>query len=199
MYQNGVVYDLAYNGINNSVFAPYEINLTAGKWKIECWGASGKCYYDKFYGRGSHTSGILSLDRNLTIYVHVGAKGGQPQPQAAYGGGGPGQVGGGGASDVRLNPGPYFDVDGLKSRIMVVAGGGGYNFDGSPDGSGGSLKGFDGDGKGGNQTSGGNGYYKGFFGLGGGNGERLYTATTPDGNAGGAGAILEEDLQNLFK
>ena len=79
MYQNRVVYDLAYNGINNSVFAPYEINLTAGKWKIECWGASGSSYDNYGYGLGSYTSGILSLERNLTLYVHVGAQGGKPQ------------------------------------------------------------------------------------------------------------------------
>ena len=101
---------------------------------------------------------------------------------------------------MRLNPGPYFDEDGLKSRIMVAAGGGGYDYAGSGTiaGSGGCLKGFDGDGKGGNQTSGGDGYYKGNFGLGGGNGERLFYYGTPDGNAGVAGAILEEDLHSLL-
>ena len=200
LYQNRVVYDLAYNGINNSAFAPYEINLTAGKWKIECWGASGNSSIGYDYGLGSYTSGILSLERNLTLYVHVGAKGWQPQPQAAYGGGGPGQVGGGGATDVRLNPGPYFDEDGLKSRIMVAAGGGGYDyeFSGTPAGSGGGLKGFDGDGKGGNQTSGGDGLYKGFFGLGGGNGERVHAYGTPDGNAGGGGGYFGGGTSNII-
>ncbi|EAY07835.1 hypothetical protein TVAG_312340 [Trichomonas vaginalis G3] len=75
---------------------------------------------------------------------------------------------------------------------MVAAGGGGFDYDGSGTlaGSGGGLKGFDGDGKGGNQTSGGDGYYKGIFGIGGGNGERVYTDTTPDGNAGGGGGYF---------
>ncbi|EAY00066.1 hypothetical protein TVAG_196260 [Trichomonas vaginalis G3] len=75
---------------------------------------------------------------------------------------------------------------------MVAAGGGGYDYAGSGTiaGSGGCLKGFDGNEKGGNQTSGDDGYYKGNFGLGGGNGERLFYYGTPDGNAGGGGGYF---------
>ncbi|EAX86168.1 type II keratin, putative [Trichomonas vaginalis G3] len=72
---------------------------------------------------------------------------------------------------------------------MVAAGGGGHDafkFGGS----GGGLQGFDSDGKGGNQTSGGDGLYPGNFGLGGGNGERTLPNGTPDGNAGGGGGYF---------
>lgn len=125
------------------------------------------------------------LQNNLTLYIHVGAHGTARQTQYSYGGGGLGQVGGGGATDVRLHPGPYYNETGLKSRIMAAAGGGGHDVM-SPAGSGGGIKGFDSDGKGGNQTSGGDGFYKGRFGLGGGNG----AIAGNNGNAGAGGGYF---------
>ena len=55
---------------------------------------------------------------------------------------------GGGATDVRLKNGDWDNLDGLKSRIMVAAGGGGglYNrnsYTGNEPGDGGGLIGYD--------------------------------------------------------
>lgn len=73
----------------------------------------------------------------------------------AYGGGGPGQQGGGGATDIRLQDGLYDDFDSLKSRIMVAAGAGAADTNdfGEP---GGALVGYNSSqnrGKGGTQIS----------------------------------------------
>ncbi|EAX93918.1 hypothetical protein TVAG_342350 [Trichomonas vaginalis G3] len=72
---------------------------------------------------------------------------------------------------------------------MVAAGGGATDYIPLP-GHGGGLQGIDGDGKGGNQTSGGDGFYPGIFGYGGGNGARIYLDGGPDGNAGGGGGYF---------
>ena len=84
--------------------------------------------------------------------------------------------GAGGATDVRLVGGSWNDPTGLKSRIMVAAGGGGYNSYQSkyPGGPGGTLIGISGSGDsprtGGSQTTGGVGNAasrNGSFGIGG--------------------------------
>ncbi|KAI5504895.1 glycine-rich protein family [Trichomonas vaginalis G3] len=104
----------------------------------------------------------------------------------SYGGGGPGQFGGGGASDIRLLPGDYANFTSLKSRIIVAAGAGGPDT-GDLGGPAGSLEGFNSNnnhGNGGTQTSGGRGYVNGSFGKGGGNPNRIDALGNGSGGSG---------------
>ena len=101
----------------------------------------------------------------------------------SYGGGGPGQFGGGGATDIRLLPGEYDNFTSLKSRIIVAAGAGATDSN-DLGGPGGTIEGFNSHGnygKGGTQISGGQGDSSGKFGKGGGNPNRIDAS----GNAGG--------------
>ena len=106
--------------------------------------------------------------------------------QYSYGGGGPGQYGGGGATDIRLLSGNYDNFTSLKSRIIVAAGAGAQDSN-DLGGPGGSLDGFNSTknyGKGGSQKSGGQGTVSGKFGKGGENPNRI----GDEGNgAGGSG------------
>ena len=106
-----------------------------GTYKIELWGASGGSGVLEYPGgNGAYTSGIITLDYGDILYVNVGGKGSVANRSIAlggYNGGGSSQVigagdyagSGGGATDIRLVN--KTDFDGLKSRIMVAAGGGG--------------------------------------------------------------------------
>ncbi|EAX95981.1 hypothetical protein TVAG_052390 [Trichomonas vaginalis G3] len=127
-----------------------------------------------------------------------------------YGGGGPGQLGGGGSSDIRLKPGDFGELEGLKSRIIVAAGAGSPDslaYDSSRDdygGSAGGLVGYSSDSGNnvpGNQTSGGYGIgpYKGRFGFGGGNGERRFYDGSPDGNGSGGGGYFGGSASSVEK
>lgn len=161
-----------------------ELPLARGKYLIECWGAQG-C--SSSYGKGAYTRGILTLRNQKTFYLFVGRKG-LSQSLGTFNGGGSGQSNGGGATDIRLKKGNWYDFESLKSRIMVAAGGGGQDGGDYP-GAGGALKGFDSTttkGRGGTQISGGFGEVNGSFGKGGGTGN-LNTADTADGNGGGGG------------
>lgn len=148
----------------------------SGTYKIECWGAQGTDWpaMTSFVdpkngftvkldgigykgGRGAYCKGELSLDSSNTIYICVGASNG------GYNGGGVeadrgGTFGtdGGGATDIRLDygNGNWQNFNGLKSRIMVAAGGGGANhrsrveetpwYGAGHGGAGGALNGFSG-------------------------------------------------------
>ncbi len=93
-----------------------------GNYKIETWGASGRNNgLANSYGRGGYAVGNISLKKQLNIYFYVGGVGG-------YNGGGGGECAGGGATDIRLEDGTWNNFNGLKSRIMVAAGGGGCMF-----------------------------------------------------------------------
>uniref|UniRef100_UPI00203A3D3D glycine rich domain-containing protein n=1 Tax=Odoribacter lunatus TaxID=2941335 RepID=UPI00203A3D3D len=161
------------------------IVLTAGKYKMECWGASGTSSSSYVGGRGGYVKGELYLTVQKNFYIYVGEIGVDKSVTLAYGvnsfnGGGGGSYTcynynkgkkaynymGGGATDIRLTNGAWNDFNSLKSRIMVAAGGAAapkkYQ-DGVP---GGGLKGYDGPaGNGGTQTSAGGS--NGGFGYGG--------------------------------
>ena len=102
-----------------------------GDYLIELWGASGGDYNDYYGGKGAYTEGIIHLAKNESIYVYVGESGSESSKEK-FNGGGP-TIGdnygstGGGATDIRLFSGEWKTFDGLKSRIMVAAGGGGAN------------------------------------------------------------------------
>ena len=107
----------------------YEVKYN-GYYKIEAWGAQGGTfsgYTDN--SKGGYTSGIIKLNKDEKLYFCVGGAG--CQCGGTFNGGGRGGNGeqsgtsGGGATDVRLVSGAVNDTEGLNSRIMVAAGGGG--------------------------------------------------------------------------
>ncbi len=124
--------------------------LRPGTYQIECWGASGGAGLNNGEriieqgGLGAHVKGRIKITTPVAVYVHVGGKGsnssGQTGGSGGYNGGGKGgddtyetatigeaAGGGGGASDIRLSSGAWNNATGLRSRIMVAAGGsGGY-------------------------------------------------------------------------
>lgn len=123
------VLNCPYNGNYKS------INLPAGTYKLECWGAQGGSYSSYYGGLGGYSSGILTLDAETTLFLTAG---GQPvtnttsqsMSPGGYNGGGQGAVryysstysygqGGGGASDIRIGQ------NDLYARVIVAGGGGG--------------------------------------------------------------------------
>ena len=146
--------------------------LSPGKYQFECWGAQGNTSASTHVGGpGAYTRGTIKLTEPKTFFLYVGEQN-QHRYQISFNGGGAGQHGGGGASDIRLLNGSWDGFSSLKSRIMVAAGGGGPDTELSG-GAGGGLIGKDsqnGYGKGGNSFSeeiydgnggGGGGYYGG--------------------------------------
>ena len=139
----------------------YNVTLEPGYYRFECWGAQGGSgllngEYAVPGGNGAYVSGYIQIRITTTFYCFVGGAGGNGIPKvmvAADGGyngggkGGPdsndddGSGGGGGASDIRVINGDYDNIESLKSRIIVSAGGSGsaYNAYGAP---GGALTGF---------------------------------------------------------
>ena len=129
-----------------------------GVYKIEAWGASGGYGLKNGVkanapGKGAYTVGEIELNKGEQLYVFVGQKGIDATVNsggaATFNGGGAGgndsddDAGGsgGGATDIRLASAKWNDTNGLRSRIMVAAGGNGssYNFVGL---SGGTISGF---------------------------------------------------------
>jgi len=116
---------------------PEEVTLTKGRYKIECWGASGGGYYDASNnytgGKGAYARINLNItDESKTVYVYVGSEGTaystDNTENGGWNGGGDSYLGygGGGASDVRLLKGEEdTDISSLLTRIVVAAGGGG--------------------------------------------------------------------------
>lgn len=174
-------------------------------YQIELWGAKGGGTNG---GKGGYVKGNIELDQGETIYIYVGGQG-DSNGNGGYNGGGNAGVqainndGGGGATDIRL------EKDNLNSRIMVAAGGGGANADGTNKagigtngGNAGGLNGNKGSsnvndvmsGLGATQTSGGAGAKTGItnrnegkpggFGYGG-NGQASINTPTLSGGAGG--------------
>ena len=163
--------------------SPYLVVLPPGRFKIECWGSLG--FYN---GYGAYTSGMLNVPKSLAIYLYIGSY--VPQKKRSghpYNGGGSGDRTGGGATDIRLVSGEWNDFISLKSRIMVAAGGGGQDCNGTG-GPGGGLNGLDATsykpGLGATQISGGKGYVNGKFGMG---GSYNFTDGSNDLGAGGGG------------
>ena len=134
--------EFQYTGTYDS----FEIPVT-GYYKIELWGASGSS--NEIGGKGAYTSGIINLDMGTVLYFYVG-QGATNNVATFYGGGSCGSycTAGGGATDVRLAKGSWNSSDSLASRIMVAAGGAGYNGwrSGYRGGDGGTLSGFVGEG-----------------------------------------------------
>lgn len=164
--------EFEYTGDVQEFTAPY-----TGVYKIETWGAAG--YSNDLSGNGAYTSGNIELTKGSKLYVYVGEQ--STGKTATYNGGGACSnncSAGGGATDIRLVSGNWNDSESLASRIMVSAGGAGYNpwSNSYKGGAGGALTGLVGEGDspgtGATQTSGGisNGNVasrNGTFGIGG--------------------------------
>ncbi|HEK4597280.1 TPA: hypothetical protein SOK46_002635 [Clostridioides difficile] len=125
--------------------AMQSVKLNPGKYKLECWGASGGAYCADTWSKcakGGYAKGEITLKEEADLLVCVGQSGFEKVPysssftRSGYNGGGKGNgVGnssfkwssfGGGATDIRLPHGStsWMDSKGLLSRILVAGGGG---------------------------------------------------------------------------
>lgn len=125
-----------------------QVTLPKGKYKLECWGASGQYTISSpfsdsnaAYYAGAYASGTLVSDKETTLYLCVGetAYGKNTAQKGMFNGGGA-KYGssddngmGGGATHISLLPhtvsqDSYYrwvaSSDGLNSRILVAGGGG---------------------------------------------------------------------------
>jgi len=100
--------------------------LKNGTYKIELWGAQGGS--GNLAAPGAYTSGNIYLTKGEKLYFFVGQAANGVSTSFNGGGNCYGNCsGGGGATDVRLVYGSWNKAESLRSRIMVAAGGGGYN------------------------------------------------------------------------
>ena len=123
----------------------------AGIYSFECWGASGGAATvtggtgSDYPGKGAYTYGRTTLAVSNTFYVFVGGVGVRSYETNNYGAGWNGggycynadyttgganywDIGGGGATDIRLSGNTnatWKNETHLRSRVMVAAGGGG--------------------------------------------------------------------------
>ncbi len=172
-----VIRQFDYTGSEQSV------TLKPGDYKMECWGAQGSAYSSTYPGGlGAYTKGEIHIGMQKTFYIYVGEKGENKSVNLPYGvkgfnGAGGGSYTcysynrgtssynhmGGGATDIRLTGGTWDDFDGLKSRIIVAAGGASGGSQGQAGVPGGGINGYDGQaGNGATQTSAGGPNYGGF-------------------------------------
>lgn len=87
----GTTFNFDYTGAVQSV------ELPAGKYKLQCWGAQGGTSYGSSSGAGSkggYSEGILTLTEKTTLYVFVGGQGSRGSSSSLVNGG----WNGGGAS-----------------------------------------------------------------------------------------------------
>lgn len=182
----GDIINCSYSG------AKKNIDLPAGTYKLEVWGAQGGSRsINNQGGPGGYSIGTLTLTTKTTLYIYSG---GQPTAVkvGGFNGGGAGYIsgyGGGGASDIRIAK------DSLYARVIVAGGGGGAYCLVTLKGAGGGTQGLGGSnneisiagsnksGGGGTQTQGGRPYF-------------INATTYPEavgtfgkGGAGGAGRI----------
>lgn len=98
----------------------------AGWYKIELWGAGGNIpnsYCTS--GTGAYTSGYINLAVDDKLYVYLGAAGNRTDAANSFNNSNSaGKYFGGGATDIRLTSGNWYDATSLKSRIMVAGAGG---------------------------------------------------------------------------
>ena len=132
---------LKYPCTNKVICTPYKLTLKPGTYKIECWGSKGTSWSTPPYpGKGAYTKGSISIFNKTDFYVYVGASGlfNSYKNNSSLNSSNPG----GGATDVRLvYSDKWSDLQSLKSRIMVAAGGGGVEWSKAIGGNGGELEG----------------------------------------------------------
>lgn len=115
----------------------YNIQLYAGTWTFECWGAQGGGQYG---GLGGYAKTTVVVTDKVTIYVVVGSQPGNSNggfngggSSASYSGLGGNCIGygGGGATHVALVDGTLSNIESQKDKVLVVAGGGGGSYVGT--------------------------------------------------------------------
>ena len=131
-----------------------------GTYQIEVWGAQGG-NYDTTYqgGYGAYATGEITLTKNTTLYINVGAQGVKctsGQCAGGYNGGGTAITGsqtgssGGGATSVAFASGTLSELAAQNKQnevIIIAAGGGGTGNSGTAygyGGNGGGIQGNDG-------------------------------------------------------
>jgi hypothetical protein len=111
---------------------PIEVVLSAGAYRIEYYGASGGTSGNGIGGYGAYVSGYILLKSVKRVFLFIGAQGHKTVGQPSFNGGGRGHLNpsyeslgasGGGSTDVRLKN--STKLEGLVSRIIVAAAGGG--------------------------------------------------------------------------
>ena len=124
--------------INSNVPGKREVTLKRGIYRFECWGASGGSH-KLLSSSGAYVSGTISIPLERKFYIFIGEKGSPRNKTTTFNGGGAALLGdtssadnkashassGGGATDIRYVNGNWYDLESLKSRIMVASGGGG--------------------------------------------------------------------------
>ena len=118
-------------------FSNTPVEFKPGKYKIELWGGEGGGGYNATTGKGGYVSGLIKINETQTFYFYIGGRGydgGLSLAQGGYNGGVRGgddtlnnncySGGSGGATDMRISPGEYDDMNSLLSRIIVAGGGG---------------------------------------------------------------------------
>ncbi|MCC0642524.1 glycine rich domain-containing protein [Clostridioides sp. ES-S-0049-03] len=145
----------------NYTGSPQSVILKPGKYKMECYGASGGINNSSWdtNARGGYSKGELTLNKLTTLYVYVGETGfasssTSNNTKKGFNGGGKGYLNqqvmgtyysmyGGGATDIRTVGDAWDNSQSLLSRIIVAGGGGGayYPYTG---GAGGGLEGGNG-------------------------------------------------------
>lgn len=95
-----------------------------GYYNLEVWGSQGKQTVD-FQGFGGYSQGIAYLTKGTTLYIYVGSQGAYPNGGTGYGSCG---NNGGGSTHIALDDkkiADYGNASAAKSRVLIVAGGGG--------------------------------------------------------------------------
>ena len=106
-----------YPCASNSSCSYYIVELSKGKYILECWGASGGKGKASEGGKGGYSRGFISLNNRTTFYVFIGGHGStgtgsnKDRILGGFNGGGDGVIGsnlcetgsGGGATDIRKN------------------------------------------------------------------------------------------------
>lgn len=169
------------------------ITLPKGTYKLECWGAQGGSYSDKYHGGlGGYSLGTLLLDSSRTLYLVSGGSGGVKNGSGyidgGYNGGGGAHASnsynhagtGGGATHISFSDGLLSTLGSNKDSLLLVAGGGG--------GSASIYRAF-------------NGYKRGSGGNGGGssgeNGVVVYGRySTPTGGTQNSGGTVDSNLSS---
>lgn len=193
----GAVYNYNYTGYMQS------ITLSAGRYRLETWGAQGGQGWEHSGKLGHYVTGEITLTSSTTLYLYIGGagqsrgNGGWNGGGNGYNGGGDASGGGGGATDIRMNG------TSLSNRIIVAGGGGGGGHMNYNSGVGGGSLGQGENGGAHDRGAGGGGYYGGSAGAQDTDGKdgssytgSLSNASISMGNNSGAGRVKITNLDH---
>lgn len=115
----GDIINFDYSGAGNF------IELPAGKYKLEAWGAQGGNYSSYKGGYGGYSVGVLSLAKKTPLYVYSGEQGSSSAITGGFNGGGRGIKNGRGGGGGWYGGGGAYDND-SDSDGRNGGGGSGY-------------------------------------------------------------------------